>query len=294
MGNINIKNFGIRNIRKIKNIYFKDLKFDENRVANECKNYIKYYRQNYDVESHENGLYAIFVYLITKNVFQNNILSGELLTQLALIKNHTISTCSNYISPFSDVEFPIIIKGNFNYIGGGYYIKDNFECGNSNRLFDKNTVFNDKKISVGKNVKIDNDVKIYSEIGNNVKIDSDAVIREKIEDGVNVSVRNSIQTKTENKTIKCPTIYGVVPKFRNLMVVYGEGFYNPKIKIVVPYGRVDYSLTFWDKNKIIIRLDRVEMDSDNEKNTLIIFSNGGRVSLINDIGVQKSLKNWKK
>lgn len=294
MGHNYIKNFGIRNIRKIKNTYFLDLKFDENQVVNECKSYIKYYRQNLDIETHENGLYAIFIYLISKNILQNNILSGEMLTKLAVIKNHTISACTNYISPFSDVEFPIIIKGNFNYIGGGYSIQNNLECGNNNRFFDKNTVFDDNKVYIGKNVKIDNNVKIYSEIGNNVVIESDAVIREKIDDGEIVSVKNSIQVKSEKKMAKCPLVYGIVPKFRNLMVVYGEGFYNPKIKIVVLYGRVDFSICYWDKNKIIIRLERVEMDKSSDKNTLIIFSNGSRISLINDIGVQKSFKNWKK
>lgn len=290
--------FNITRLRKLKTTYFSDCVIDEKQVMSECKKYINYYKEKLDILENANGLYVIIIYVISRNVIKNNMFSCDLISKLTNAKNHTITNCTNYISPYSLISFPIEIHGNFNYIGAGYNIGGNFVCGNNCRLYDNNIIVFDNKVKIGENVKLEDDVKVYCGIGDNCTIGTGCNIRENIASDVTVECKNNVQIKSGlNKMLgeeKTPICYGVVPKFKNMLAIYGENFYKPKVKIVVPFGKVDYDICFWDKNKILVRLEKVLIDSNCCKNTLVVFSNGLRITLVNDIGVEKALKLWKK
>lgn len=295
MDKINFKKFSLQKLKQIKNKYFKELNINEKDVFDDCKKHIDYYIQNnLDVKC-QNGLKSIVMYLLSKSVVDGNEYS---LDDLIRVKNQTIAATTNYISPFSNIGFPLIIYGNYNYIGGGYNLDNNISIGNNNRFYDNNYNVFDKYINIGKNVKIADDVRIYQDIGDNCSIDMGCVIKENIPPNSVVEVKNNVQIKTTkvsnylpSQTLNC---FGCVPKFKNILVVYGEGFYNPKVKFVVPYGVVDFSINYWDKNKIILKLNDVKLSEKTNKTTLILFSNGQRISLINDLGVIKALKSLKK
>lgn len=290
--------FNVRRLRKLKTTYFNDCVIDERQVMSECKKYINYYKEKLDILENENGLYAILLYIISCNVVKNNMYSCDLISKLAIAKNYTITNCTNYISPYSLISFPMEIRGNFNYIGSGYNIGKSFVCGNNCRLYDNNNIVFDNMIKIGENVKLEDDVKVYCEIGDNCRIGTGCSIREDIISNVTVECKNNLQIKSGlNKNMgeeKTPVCYGVVPKFKNMLAIYGENFYKPKVKIVVPFGKVEYDICFWDKNKILVRFEKVLIDSSCDKNTLVVFSNGLRITLVNDIGVGKALKLWKK
>ena len=296
--NICFKKITLSYFRKLIKNYFSNCKVDEKIVFLECKKYEQYYIEHNLDTTCKGGLFAIFMYLVSKNVVDNNLNNDDLIDVLTRAKLACVSVCTNYISPYSNISFPLIITGCFNYIGGGYNLGENVVIGNNNRFYDNNITLFDKKINIGKNVKVCDDCKIYTMIGEDCVINNGCVIREKISDNTVVELKNNIQVKTALKSTVLPSqnlmCYGCVPKYKNTLVIYGEGFYNPKLKFVVPYGEVDFSLSYWDKDKIIIKINDVKMLKDDGRVTLILFSRGQRISIINDLGVQKVLKNLKK
>lgn len=296
--NIWFKKLTLSYLRKLIKNNFPNCKVDEKIVFLECKKHEQYYIEHNIDLSCKSGLFAIFMYLISKNVVDNNLNNNDLIGVLTHAKVVCVSACTNYISPYSNIAFPLLITGDFNYIGSGYNLCENIVVGNNNRFYDNNITLFDKKINICKNVKICDDCKIYSSIGENSVINNGCVIREKISDNTVVELKNNIQVKTTKISTILPSqslmCYGCVPKYKNTLVIYGEGFYNPKLKFVVPYGEVDYSLSYWDKDKIIIKINDVKMLKDDGRVTLILFSRGQRISIINDLGVQKVLKNLKK
>ena len=294
--NIDFSKFSLRTLRKIKNNIFKNYMYDENQVLKTCKTLTKdYVEKGLEIKC-ANGLFAIVTYVITKDIIAHNV--NVSLDDLARAKNITLCLCSNYISPYADVYFPLYIYGNYNYIGGGYKLGNNISIDNYVELCDNNIVDNVKKTIIGNNVVFDNNVKVYASVGDNCHIMEGCRVREEIPANFVVSCRNSIQYKTfsdrsnlPSQTLSC---YGCVPKYKDTLMIYGEGFYNPKVKIVVPYGKADFGVCYWDKNKIILKFSAFQSVGEVGKCTMVLFSNGQRIGLVNDLGLLKLLKTLKK
>lgn len=293
-----LKKFGLKEFKKIIKIFFSGAVINEKIVFLECKKYHQYYVDNNLIDDCCNGLLAIIIYIISKDILENNLNNNALIDILSKAKSLGISACTNYVSPYTNIVFPLTIKGCFNYIGSGYVFDKCVVVGNNNGFYDKNYGVIDKNIKIGECTIFHNDCKVYDEIGKHCEVCDGCVVRERVPNDTVVKVRNNIQTKTsKNITIlnsQKLMCYGCVPKYKNTLVIYGEGFYNPKIKFVIPYGGVDFSLSYWDKDKIILKINDVKMLKDDCRVTLVVFSRGLRISIINDFGVQKVLKNLKK
>jgi len=294
--NVDFSKFSLRTLRKIKNNIFKNYTFDEENVLKKCKDIVKDYVEKGLATKCANGLFAIVTYVISKDVVLHNI--NIPLDDLLRAKNITLTQCLNYISPFAEIDFPLYIYGNYNYIGGAFKLNNNIIIGNHVEFCDNNMGDNVKKINIGKNATFENNVKVYSSVGDNSHILEGCRVREEIPNNCVVSCRNSIQYKTfsdrsnlPSQTLNC---YGCVPKYKDTLVIYGEGFYNPKVKIVVPYGKADFSLCYWDKNKIILKFSDFHCAGEIDRCTMVLFSNGQRIGLVNDLGLLKLLKTLKK
>ena len=135
-------------------------------------------------------------------------------------------------------------------------------------------------------------------LGNNVFIAPYAVVLEDIEDDQKVIITNQLQL-TKNSNLAClPSqklvIYGVVPKYKNSLVIMGESFYNPTVLIKLKGAKtLTYQITYWDKNKIIIKIknDKPFDKESVEQAKIIVLSNSNKVVLLNNIGLTKTLTN---
>ena len=87
--------------------------------------------------------------------------------------------------------------------------------------------------------------------------------------------------------------YSTLEKYKNSFVLYGEGIYNPKIKLIVQNHSPNINITYWDKNKIIVKVDYFSADKK-DKSRLILFSNGQRIVINNSEGLHNILKNLQK
>lgn len=295
---IDFNDFKIGDLVEIKESFFKNYAFEKDVVFESVKKYINYYESKNMLPECMNGLGAIVCYLLCSNVLKKNEYSLLLFDDIIRFKNATISSFSNYISPFSIVDFPIVINGNFNYIGGGYHIYNNIVIANHVMFYDNNNHVFDNITQVGEKSIFDDDCKIYCEIGKNCHVKTGCVIREKIPDNGVVELKNVLQVKSVKTESYLPSqtlsFFGCVPKYKDSLVIYGEGFYNPKVKIIVPYGKLTFDIKYWDKDKIILKFKKAELGEDTNKCTIVVFSNGQRISIINDIGALKLLKTLKK
>lgn len=211
--------------------------------------------------------------------------------------NFAIKNTTCYISPYAVLD-------NFTLNGVGVYIDACVKAGDGLVIGNNVTIgkchyneFNDNNhIEIGKNCTLGNNIKIYCnlQIGNNVKICDNAIIKENIVSDVNVDIVNQLQLK-DNRLVSTISsqhliVYGIVPKFRNTITILGEGFYNPKVVIKLRSGKVvDFDLTYWDKNKIILKFKN-NTQIDGGQSLLIVFSNGNKITLINNFGLEKALK----
>lgn len=244
-----------------------------------------------------NGINALIFYRVTRECV-SQLKKEEITNFVFKIKNISRIYSTSYISPFSYLECPV-------FIGDEVFIDKNYKIGkyvvieNKCYLIDNNIYKSDNKLyNIQENVLIENSVKVYnSSIGVNAIIGSNSIIREDISNDVIVDVISELQIKKSAISSRIPSqelkVYGVVPKYKNSFVLYGEGIYNPKVKLVVQNNISNATITYWDKNKIIVRVEYFAM-SGNDKSKLILFSNGQRIVLNNSVGLQKTLKNLQK
>ena len=149
------------------------------------------------------------------------------------------------------------------------------------------TILNDVTICAGARVLGD------ITIGNNVFICPQAVVTDNIPDNTTVSIVNQLQLTKRINTLPSQklTIFGVVPKFKNCIKILGEGFYNPTVLIKLKNEKtINYQITFWDKNKIIVKFKNKALTSkDLVGIKLIVLSNADKVIVLNIFGLNKTL-----
>ena len=149
------------------------------------------------------------------------------------------------------------------------------------------TILNDVTICAGARVLGD------ITIGNNVFICPQAVVTDNIPDNTTVSIVNQLQLTKRINTLPSQklTIFGVVPKFKNCIKILGEGFYNPTVLIKLKNEKtINYQITFWDKNKIIVKFKNKALTSkDLVGIKLIVLSNADKVIVLNSFGLNKTL-----
>ena len=208
-----------------------------------------------------------------------------------------LTTC--FVSPFATL-------GKFELRGVNIYIGDDMQCGDGLTLYGGVCIgkhkehydYDLKPILIGRNCTLYENVRVYNgaTIGDNVVVNSGAIIKENISSDVVVDVVNQLQIKS-SATARLPSqhlfVYGVVPKYKNSFVLYGTGFYNPKVILKLKNAKdVNTEITYWDKNKIIVKLKIATPISDDE-NMLIVMSNGVKVTLFNNFGLNMALKDIK-
>ena len=205
-----------------------------------------------------------------------------------------VTTC--YVSPYANLG-TFELHGINIYIGDNVVAQDHLVVGGGCVIGKNqaNSEYSIKKVTIGNNCVIGNNVKIYpgTIIGDNVTVCDGAIIKEKIDNNVQVDIVNQLQVKSMvNARISSQNlfVYGIVPKYKNTFVVFGEGFYNPKVILKLKSGKnINYEISYWDKNKIIVKLKESTPIKDDE-NMLIVMSNGIKVTLFNSFGIKNALK----
>ena len=189
-----------------------------------------------------------------------------------------VTTC--YVSPYASLD-TFELNGINIYIGDNVIAQEHLVVGGGCVIgkSQANSEYNIKQVVIGKNCALGNNVKIYpgAVIGNDVTICDGAIIKEKIDNNVQVDIVNQLQVKSmANARISSQDlfVYGVVPKYKNTFVVFGEGFYNPKVILKLKSGTsINYEISYWDKNIIIVKLKESVPIKDDE-NMLVVMSNG--------------------
>jgi len=296
-----LNNIQINKVKKIVSeiysAYFFDYKIDLNKVENLIVADYDFMQKN-NVDNFD-GIIALIIYRLSFEVAEN-YKSEKLIDVFYKIKKETLNYTTSYISPYSIILSPVLLKGENVLIDKGFKIYNNVVICNGVKLIDKTYGLFDKKVTfIKSNTIINNNVKIYanSNIGEKVEIGDGCTIRENISDNSIVSLITDLQIKKSKLSSRIPSqelnVFGVVPKYKNTFVIYGEGFYNPKVKLLSDSYNVETEISYWDKNKIIVKIKSFNI-KDFLKNMLILFSNGQRIVLSNNIGLQKTLKNLQK
>lgn len=293
---MDIKNKALKYFDEIYKKYFFSYKIELENIRNQIIEDINYMSSKLE-DFNLNGINAIIFYRLTRSGLKD--IKCDNITDIVFrLKNESMLYTTSYLSPFAIVECPIIIGENV-FIDKNYQIGKNVVIENNVQLIDKNIYNIDNKYNtIGNEVCIENNVKIYnSNIGKFSLIKENCVIREDISDGSVVEVISELQIKNSKIKSHIPSqilsVYGVVPKYKNSFVLYGEGIYNPKVKLIVQKHSPELEIMYWDKNKIIVKIEYFEL-SKNEKSKLVLFSNGQRIVINNSTGLQKVLKNLQK
>lgn len=236
---------------------------------------------------------------------------------------------SIYISPFAIVEDDVMLEGTHISIYGDYQINSKTTIFSGVCIGDKNydeNIYNileydnyicdidkkpyviDKKCILNKNVKV-----AFCNIGEGCEICDNAVVRENIPSHSEVKIINQYQIiKKEKSYIPSQEliIYGLVPKYKNTLTIYGDGIYNPNVIIRCGDKKIESQVEYWDKSKIILKLkgflekqnvvvsdqkltpnidtEVVQKSTNIDKCIVVVMSRGIKVT-INDMSVIKKL-----
>ncbi len=244
-----------------------------------------------------NGFYALALYRLTNNFLLNN--NGQFEELINKIKSYSLNNFLGYISPLANIEIGVVFLGNVFEIGKNTTIKQNTIINNNvfinvNKLVnnDNNNIVIDKNCNVGNNVNITG----KTTIGAQVNVCDNAIIRENIEANTNVEIVNQLLLKHGTKSVlpsQKLTIYGLTKKYKNTIIIYGEGFYNPKV-IVRDKDKKEVlsELMYWDKNKIMLKFKYVKYKEQQVKGAvLVVMSNGSKITLLNNFALESLLKN---
>ena len=200
---------------------------------------------------------------------------------------------SIYISPSAEIS-SLELLGSDIFIGDYTKIGSNCTIGRGVSLGKKHQPCH---ISIGNNVVIGENVKVKGNltIGNNVSISPSCIILEDIPDNSSVKIINQLQLCENNNINYLPSqrmlFYGVYPKFKNTFVIMGEGFYNPTVIIKSKAQNLNYNISYWDKNKIIVKIKNTTPLSENDSKgaKLILLCRNNKIVVLNNIGLEKTL-----
>lgn len=152
--------------------------------------------------------------------------------------------------------------------------------------------------TLGNNVTICAGAKILGDItlGDNVFISPGAVVQQNVLPDQQVLIINQLQIIKNSTHAYLPsqkfTVYGIVPKFKNSFIVYGDGFYNPSIIIKLKNGsEINHTIAYWDKNKIVVKIkNTTPVEKGVAKNAkLIVLSNSSSVAIMHNVALEKTL-----
>ena len=235
---------------------------------------------------------AVINYRINNHLWQR-----AKMAKLAQIRAENIYLeTSIYISPQISIKSGLKIElGENSKIFGNGQIGENFSIFGRVVISSKQAESNGI-VKIGNNVFVQEGASIWGsvEIGNNVKIGANCVVLENIESDCEVGIYSALQLTICKKKNILPSqklrVYGVVPKYKNQLVIYGDGFYNPKVDLKVKDFKVESAISYWDKGTIILKIKPVKGSDENLKSKIIIKSNGYKVVVVNANGVFKALK----
>lgn len=246
------------------------------------------------------GLNLLTLYRLAREIVKMLPLTQqEYLHFLTHYKNYCLSNYYGYIHPKSYIGCGVVFKGVLYEIGENVTIKQNCILNSNIHINDD---INNKNVTnytiIDNNCTIGNNVIICGKIhvGENVNICDNAIIRENIESNTKVEIVNQLQLKQNLKSV-LPSqklqIYGVTKKYKNTLIIHGEGFYNPKIIMRDSNAKeLNCEISYWDKNKIMIKLKYAKYTDAQIKGTaLVVMSNGTKITLLNNIAVENMLKN---
>ena len=217
-----------------------------------------------------------------------------------LIADYALKITNIYISPKVNIGEGLLLE-----IAENTKIYENVRIGKKMHIVgkviicSKTNLQNNNCIEIGDNFSISHNACVRGniKIGNNVCIDGGCTVLDNIDSDCEVKIVSSLQMLYSNKKNLLPSqkifVYGVVPKFKNQIVIYGEGFYNPivDIKIKQLNKNIESEVSYWDKNTIIIKVKPINIE--NEKlnvNKIIIKSNGYKCVVNNSMGLVKILR----
>lgn len=267
--------------------------------------------------------YRLCRYIITHKLSPLNSQSLKMYTQFLE------KTTSNYLSPFADIDNDVVLQGTHICIYGDYQLNANIFIFSGVIVGDKNydeniynnididnniTLFVNNPYVIDKNCILNNSAKLsFCNIGECCEICENAVVRENIISGSKVKILNQCQIVVREKTYipsQELTIYGLVPKYKNTLTIYGDGIYNPNVIIRCGDKKIGSDIIYWDKSKIILKLkgfldkqntnvvdqklSQIKSDSYTQKNAncfhcvVVVMSRGIKVT-INDMGIVKKL-----
>lgn len=282
---------------------------------------------------HVFGQISLYYYRLIRYIIEHKLCppnSQNIVAFMQFVEKIT----SNYVSPFCIVEQDVNILGTHVYIYGDYKIcaKTNIFSGVQigDKNYDQNIinnidsdtnlgVFDNKTYVVDKNCTIENAAKVcFCDIGEGVIVCSNAIVRENICAHSRVEKLNQLQI-TQTKKSYLPSqeleVYGVVPKYKNTLTIYGDGIYNPNVIIRHKGKKVLSQIEYWDKTKIILKLKALVDKGDSfdkcleqkiplnveakniqnfvndEQTIIVVMSRGIKVSITDNKIVEKLLKN---
>lgn len=280
------------------------------------------------------GAVALYYFLIVRHIIKHRLVPINS-QGLSDFQQFLEKLTSIYLSPFANISENIILAGTNIKIYGDYKICDetvvfsNVNIGDynyDNNILntidtDNNILSNDKKLYViDKKCIIKSGATIkFCILGQNVIVNENCIVRENIISDSVVDIVNQLQiVNTPNTYIPSQmlSVYGLVPKYKNILTIFGEGIYNPNVIIRDGNKKVSSEIEYWDKNKIIVKIkgylsDKTDekivettLKSENEKmlengfalkkddkSIIVIMSRGIKIT-INDYGtIKKLLKN---
>lgn len=270
--------------------------------------------------------YRLCRYIITHKLSPLNSQSLKMYTQF--LEKMT----SNYLSPFADIDNDVVLQGTHICIYGDYQLNANIFIFSGVIVGDKNYdenmynvididnnihLFDNKSYFIDKNCIINNSAKVsFCDIGIGCEICENAIVRENVPSGAKVNIVNQHQIVVREKTYipsQELTIYGLVPKYKNTLTIYGEGIYNPNVIIRYADKKVISEVEYWDKTKIILKIkglsdnkntmqnnqnltqsvDSVKTQKNTyfDKSIIVVMSRGIKVTINDFVVVKKLLKN---
>lgn len=335
----------------MENIKFENNIFDISEYLNleKTKSVIKYFfgimdlkwiddiNKNFVKSNNNENIYgsvALYYYLIVRHIIDNRLApinSQGLSDYMGFLERLT----SIYLSPFASISKDVKLVGTNINIYGDYKICEESRIFSNVNIGDRhyddnvlNVVDNDNNILlndtksyvIDKKCILENNATIkFCSLGQNVKVNESCVLRENIVSDSVVDIVNQLQIVSTPKSYipsQTLSVYGLVPKYKNTLTIFGEGIYNPNVIIRDNDKKVSSQIEYWDKNKIIVKIKGYLLDRSDEKLTeneqfdkkeemqeiivrskndnksiIVIMSRGIKVTINDYVAVKKLLKN---
>lgn len=245
------------------------------------------------------GVVATMCYRVANNLLKRGIVSETVARNF--MEMVAVNTSID-IHPLAQIDIGFFIDHGVNVvIGSTCVIGKHCNLFNDVVLGSKNVInpqTGKRHPTLKDNVTICAGAKILGDItiGNNCFVSPQAVVLEDVPDNTHVSIVNQLQI---SKKINClpsqkMVVYAVVPKYKNILKILGEGFYNPTVLIKLKNDKtLNYAITYWDKNKILIKIKNTTPFNLHSTHgaKIIILSNADKVVVTQSYGLTKLLTN---